>query len=131
VTFKILQEMFFLFPEENEDINLTPKIFDVKISIKSETKMILRFLISERLAQVMAENFLGETISSEAEIKEVLKEFVNMVGGNFISLIDPNSKGSLGLPQVFKIEAKKINEISSLKKFNIEGEIFGFAIEGE
>ena len=128
VTFKILADMFFLFPEEIKDINLPKEIFEGKISINSENKINLRFFISQKLAKTMAENFMGEVVS-EDEINEVIKEFVNMIGGNFIARIDPEGKKKLDLPYVTKI--KTINLVPDLKKYEIEGEFFAFTIERE
>jgi len=130
VIFEILENMFFLFPEEDGG-TVPPMVFEGNIAINGKEKILLRFFIPERLAQIMAENFIGEEVEdiSNQDVIEVVKEFVNMIGGNYISLIDPKGERHLGLPEVKKIDTKEIDKLAELNKYQIEEQFFGFCVE--
>ncbi|MDL1970000.1 MAG: chemotaxis protein CheX [Candidatus Desulfofervidaceae bacterium] len=131
VIFEILEDMFFIFPEEENEIVLPPKLIEGNIAISGKEKIILRFFIPKELARIMAENFMGEEEReiSDQDIIEVIKEFVNMVGGNYLSLIDLEGKMQLGLPQVKEIDTKEVDKLAKVEKCQIEGQFFGFCVE--
>jgi len=79
----------------------------------------------------MAENFMGEKEMLDQDIIEVIKEFVNMVGGNYISLIDLEGRMQLGLPQVKETSTKELDKLTKVEKSQIEGHFFGFCMEKE
>jgi len=59
----------------------------------------------------------------------VIKEFANMVGGNYVSLIDLEGRMQLGLPQVKETSKKELDKLTKVKKSQIEGQFFGFCME--
>ncbi len=131
VIFEILEDMFFIFPEEENEIILPPKLIEGNIAISGKERIILRFFIPKALACIMAENFMGEKEMSDQDIIEVIKEFVNMVGGNYVSLIDLEGRMQLGLPQVKETSTRKLDKLTKVEKCQIEGHFFGFCMEKE
>ena len=89
----------------------------------------MRFFITKTLARIMAANFMGEKKISDQEIIEVIKEFANMVGGNYVSLIDLEGRIQLGLPQVKETSKKELDKLTKVERCQIEGEFFGFCME--
>jgi len=129
VIFEILEDMFFIFPEEENEIVFPPKLIEGNIAISGEERIILRFFITKALARIMAANFMGEKKTSDQEIIEVIKEFANMVGGNYVSLIDLEGRMQLGLPQVKETSKKELDKLTKVERCQIEGEFFGFCME--
>ena len=131
VIFEILEDMFFIFPQEENEIVLPPKLIKGTIAISGEERIILRFFITKALARIMAANFMGEEEKeiSDQEIIEVIKEFVNMVGGNYVSLIDLEGRMQLGLPQVKETSKKELDKLTKVERCQIEGQFFGFYME--
>jgi len=129
VIFEILEDMFFIFPEEENEIVFPPKLIEGNIAISGEKRIILRFFITKVLARIMAANFMGEKKISDQEIIEVIKEFANMVGGNYVSLIDLEGRMQLGLPQVKETNKKELDKLTKVERCQIEGEFFGFCME--
>ena len=129
VIFEILEDMFFVFPEEENEIVFPPKLIEGNIAISGEERIILRFFITKTLARIMAANFMGEKKISDQEIIEVIKEFANMVGGNYVSLIDLEGRMQLGLPQVKETSKKELDKLTKVERCQIEGQFFGFCME--
>ena len=129
VSFEILEDMFFIFPEEENEIVLPPKLIEGNIAISGGERIILRFFITKALARIMAANFMGEKKTSDQEIIEVIKEFANMVGGNYVSLIDLEGRMQLGLPQVKETNKKELDKLTKVERCQIEGHFFGFCME--
>ena len=59
----------------------------------------------------------------------VIKEFANMVGGNYVSLIDLEGRMQLGLPQVKETSKKELDKLTKVERYQIEGHFFGFCME--
>jgi len=129
VIFEILEDMFFIFPEEENEIVFPPKLIEGNIAISGKEKIILHFFVTKTLARIMAANFMGEKKISDQEIIEVIKEFTNMVGGNYVSLIDLEGRMQLGLPQVKETSKKELDKLTKVERCQIEGEFFGFCME--
>ncbi len=126
--FNILSEMFFLFPED-ETPSLPKELYEGSISISNGSPIHLHFFIGADLAKVMAENFIGEDEITERDIVETIKEFVNMVVGNYISDIDPEGMMELGIPQVRKVDPSEVEGLKGLAQYQIDGHFLGIWIK--
>ncbi len=126
--FEILSDMFFVFPEDEEP-EMPEEVYEGVISINGNTSMYLHFFIAPELAKVMAENFIGEEMISEEDILETVKEFVNMVAGNYIGIIDPEGKRELGLPKVKRVKTSEIKRLTEIHKYQVESCFLGFWVE--
>lgn len=105
---EIMTEMFFLFPDLDDDGKPAQiiEIFnaDYRTNIGYENGDFLFFEWDKRLLSNMAANFLG---TDPCEIKDsqmlsVAQEATNVIGGRYLVLVDPDKSRSLSLPQLLK-----------------------------
>jgi len=101
VTFKVLETMFFSLPEPcdaspNEDWDLY-----AGIKLQGPEEITLHLFLHKELAVKLAADFLGtehEEIAAEA-LLDMMKEMVNMIGGNLLTRLDSQTCLSLGVPE--------------------------------
>jgi len=120
---EIMEKMFFIVPEELEGGTLMPRgDYVAEINLKGPGSLTLRALVSEGLAQMMAQNLLPDEEPTPERLKDVLREFANMLGGNLI--IELGSQWQLGLPKVYEgVEAfGLIGAEQPVLEFDCEGE---------
>lgn len=128
---EVLENMFFMVPEGLEGTGPQARgDFLAEIVLKGPRFIRLMFLVNQTTAEQMAQNLLpGEELTPQL-VRDVLKEFANMVGGNFVKYLGAEWK--LGLPEVHEgLEA--IGLISGkhpLMEFDVEGEILSVYLEG-
>lgn len=106
VIFEILQDMFFIFPEEYDDKEIKTvsdiELASFSIDIQGKDPFELYFFFTRDTGLEMASNYLGEeeeTIDQKM-IKETIKEAVNVIGGNFLNHMSMDLE--LGLPKYCK-----------------------------
>lgn len=135
VIFEVLQDMFFLFPDELDDDESfekadNPTIYSFSIPIDGNGPFKLRFFLTFETGKQMASNYLGEEEKDidHKLIIETFKEAVNVLGGNYLNIIGTDHH--LGLPEYHdKTSLKNIlkvteNNINNSIKLKIEGEPF-------
>lgn len=107
VIFKIMSEMYFLFPDE-EDVPLpddayTAGSYVYQLNLQKQGSLtVLFFRFDNRLAQKMCEYFLGinrEEVTPES-IQGTIGECVNMVVGNLLNEIDDRAEINMGVPRL-------------------------------
>ena len=110
VVYEIMDEMFFLFPEINEEGQpkesgiLTEDFSDVGIHFNTEHQIRLR--IEHSLLEDMTVNFTGlqpEEIQQE-HLQSTATETANIIGGNFLVKIDPEQTYKLSIPELLNPE---------------------------
>jgi hypothetical protein len=130
--------MFFLFPEviENkEDISNMPRDYFKALIHLNDNKWLLILRGSEKLAEAMTKNFLGQEGSvDEPEIADVFREAVNVIAGNFLMKLGGRKRISLGVPEVEKCRKFRRDEtqrdfIGGLL-FNVDDEFCDVYIKG-
>jgi len=107
----VLERMFFIFIEPvsaNECAGeLTGTSFHhVHISFAgAQKKLELAFYFATSLGTQMAANFLGMEVSEvdTTQVRDVLKEMVNMVAGGLVNIGDPDGRIKLGIPNVAEV----------------------------
>lgn len=127
---EIMEKMFFIVPEELEGGTLMPRgDFVAEITMKGPTSLTLRALVSQGLAEMMAKNLLPDEDPSPEGLKDVLREFANMLGGNLILELGP--KWQLGLPKVYEgVEAfGLIGAEEPLLEYDCEGETLAIYLQ--
>lgn len=97
VIFDVFADMFFLFLEKSEEQQQPgkPDWHKIGVNIISDDPYRLIFLIGERTAGLMAENYLG--LQAPEMVVDVLKESVNVVAGNYLNKLNDASR--LGIPE--------------------------------
>jgi hypothetical protein len=138
VIFKVFETMFFLFPEviENqEDVTDMPRdYFKARIHL-NDNKWLLILLGSEKLAEAMTKNFLGQEGSvDEFQVADVFREAVNVIAGNFLMKLGGKKRISLGIPEVEK--CRRFSRDETKKNFfggalfNVDNEFCEVLIKG-
>ena len=116
---RIMTDMFFLFPDMDEDgeqiTTGEPSEDCVKVSIHFNTDYYLYFELDIGLLEEMASNFLGRSIDSltNDDLKSMAIETANIIGGNYLVEVDPNHSFSLCIPKIVETE----NDLSSAEWF--------------
>jgi hypothetical protein len=101
----------------------------------NDDKWLLILRGSERLAEAMTKNFLGQEGSvDELEIADVFREAVNVIAGNLLMKLGGKKRISLGIPEVEKCRKfsrgkTKRGFIGGLL-FNVDGEFCEVWIKG-
>lgn len=124
---KVLETMFFQ-PVQITINNVTlrewftrkPLLQGASINFTGPVAGSLFFLIPESAANEITANFLGinaERIDA-AQRADTVKEALNMIGGNMLSVVDTEGLFTLDIPQLIAKEA-----LSSNKLQDIQGEI--------
>lgn len=83
VTSKILEEMFFMYEETVPDHFDHHLVYCASVILPG-TKISM--ITGQVIGESMAKNFLGLDDVDENDIKDVIKEMVNMIAGNYIGL---------------------------------------------
>lgn len=128
---EVLEEMFFMVPEGLEGVGLQARgDFLAEIVLRGERSIRLMFLLSKATAEQMAQNLLPGEETTPQLVKDVLKEFANMVGGNLIKYLGADWR--LGLPEVYEgIEALGLlGSRQPIMEFDVDGEILSVYLEG-
>jgi len=128
---EVLEEMFFMVPEGLEGVGLQARgDLLAEIVIRGERSIRLMFLLSKATAEQMAQNLLPGEETTPQLVKDVLKEFANMVGGNLIKYLGADWR--LGLPEVYEgIEALGLlGSRQPIMEFDVDGEILSVYLEG-
>ncbi len=138
VIFSVFETMFFLFPEAVEsekDRPVNPDEYFRAFLYLNDNKWLLILRGSEKLADTMAKNFLGqEGPVDEAEVADVFREAVNVIAGNFLLKLDGGDRVSLGVPEVEKCRRfhreETVREFDGDLVFNLGGEFCEVSIKG-
>ena len=115
VIFNVFQDMFFIFPEDGEEIDPDRDICYKKVAISiqksGETTYLFQLYFTENQGRMMTENYLGQTEEiTDNLIEETLKEAANVIGGNFLNLFQQGY--SLGIPELMSCQV--IDRISNM-----------------
>jgi len=81
----------------------------INIEKPDDNWLMVRAIVPKKGAQRLAENFSGKeenTATRDAEIDDVVGEFINIITGKFIAEIDSNIGYSIGTPQVLRLTSK-------------------------
>jgi len=101
LTFKVLQEVCFLFQSDSlsKDDSEKPPIL-VQVDCGDTYTIFLQF--DPVLAESITTNFLGTTLDEidETLINSTVSEITNMVGGNFINHLDLDTSSKLSIPKI-------------------------------
>lgn len=122
--FDVMETMFYFTLEEKKDMgNELSAIFDIeslrscKITFSGDHAGTIYLMVPQTLLTPMTQNFMGEDNDdlSEELTDGTLKEALNMIAGNALTLINKESYMGLGIPEM--IDAKAI-------PFNADGLVF-------
>lgn len=109
----IMTDMFFLFSDIDDDgmeIKVSENQDDaIHVGIHYHTDKFLHIAIDRPMIHEMAANFIGlapDEIEDE-HISSMALEAANILGGNYLVRIDPESKYQLSIPEL--LETKDIN----------------------
>ena len=104
--FKIMSEMFFIFNSDEEPYNKSARkdCHIYTININNESQILLEFKLNRELMNNMMSNFTGTDYESlkDEEVIEGIKEFVNIVSGNFIEIFE--EKMNMGIPAIQQLD---------------------------
>lgn len=105
---KIMTDMFFIFPDMNEEgEQLTegvPSTDNIKVGIHFNTEHYLLFNMDRALLKEMAANFMGlmpDDIEEE-HLHSMATETANIIGGNYLVEIDPERECKLSIPRILE-----------------------------
>jgi len=138
VIFSVFDTMFFLFPEAVEsekDLPVLPDNYFRAFLHLNDNKWLLILRGSEKLADTMAKNFLGqEGPIDESEIADVFREAVNVIAGNFLLKLGDEDRMAIGVPEVEKCRRfhreETVREFDGGLLFNVDGEFCEVCIKG-
>lgn len=105
---EILETMFFMFPEpwEGEEAyqELGRETLEGRIALGGEGGFGIHIYLSVPLAKKMAANFLGckEEELSDVEIRDVVREAVNMLAGNLLNTEESLRRLEMSIPEVLE-----------------------------
>jgi hypothetical protein len=134
---QVLETMFYetADPVEPEEFSGPGHLGSVEL--KGASGGELRLLLGDGLLSGLARNFYGagEAGLAEEQLKDVLRELVNMVGGSFVELLGEVPGGlSLGIPEVSAVDAKDGKHDGPGERlaldFEVDGEILGLRLLG-
>lgn len=99
---KVMSEMYFIFisDEEPYDSGSSKDDYIYTLILENVEQLLLEFKLNKRLMDMMLLNFTGMELDEldDQEIINGIKEFVNVVGGNFINMF--KKKMDMKLPQI-------------------------------
>lgn len=102
----IMTDMFFLFSDIDDD-GMEVKVKEnqadaVHVSIHYNTEKFLHIAIDRPMLHEMAANFIGLAPDEieEEHIASMALEAANILGGNYLVRIDPESKFQLSIPEL-------------------------------
>ena len=102
----IMTDMFFLF-SDIDDEGIEIKVSDnqddaIHVSIHFHTDKFLHIAIDRTMLNEMAANFIGLSPDEiqEDHIASMALEAANILGGNYLVRIDPDSKFKLSIPEL-------------------------------
>lgn len=102
VIFNVMAEMYFIFPLEvdGDEKAISPETTCYRLTYKGESDFFLEISIENSLLSMMIQNFIGIDANDldPNTIAEGGKEFVNIVGGNFMDCFDHPC--SMGIPEI-------------------------------
>ncbi len=138
VIFSVFDTMFFLFPEAVEsekDLPALPDDYFRAFLHLNDNKWLLILRGSEKLADTMAKNFLGqEGPVDESDVADVFREAANVIAGNFLLKLGGEDRVSIGVPEVEK--CRRFHREETVRKFdgdllfNLGGEFCEVSIKG-
>ena len=103
---RIMTDMFFIFPDMDDDgeqlTEGSPAEDCMQVGIHFNTDFYLHFEIDRELLAEMASNFMGlaEDDIDEEKLESMATETANIIGGNYLVKIDPDSEYSLSIPEI-------------------------------
>jgi len=108
LTSNILETMFFI-TQETEPL---VKNFQYKFACNiQDAKFDIVLLFCEKTAVLMTENFLGIDKASTKDVQDTLKESVNIIVGNFLGALFPDSPKKINIPvMIDNINAINVDE---------------------
>ena len=99
---KVMSEMYFIFisDEEPYDSGSNKDDYIYTLVLENEEQLLLEFKLNKRLMDMMLLNLIGMELDEldDQEIINGIKEFVNVVGGNFINMFE--KKMDMKLPKI-------------------------------
>ena len=99
-TFDVFEKMFFIFLEPSEDASGE---YDMETCIRFRGGYLsgsMRMLFTKSLAEGMTRNLLNlDAAPSEQQTTDCAKEAVNMVCGNFLSILEGKKVFDLSIPE--------------------------------
>ncbi len=100
---EVLETMFFVFVDFNGDSS-EAQLAECESSISlynSRERVDISFKAREEFARLISANLLGldESDVGSDDLEDTMKEFANMVGGNYKARIDVRNQWDLGIPQ--------------------------------
>lgn len=102
----IMTDMFFLFSDIDDD-GMEIKVKDnypdaIHVSIHYHTDRFLHIAVDRPMLHEMAANFIGLSPDEiqESDVQAMALEAANILGGNYLVRIDPESKYQLSIPQI-------------------------------
>ncbi|NLI82498.1 MAG: chemotaxis protein CheX [Deltaproteobacteria bacterium] len=100
---EVLETMFFMFVDFDGDCP-GDHYSDCEsfISLKNNKGRVdIAFKVREEFARMISANLLGldELDVTQEDMEDTMKEFANMVGGNYKARFDVNNQWELGIPQ--------------------------------
>jgi hypothetical protein len=102
----IMTDMFFLFPDIDDDgQEITQKDNQddaIHVQIHYHTDSFLHIAIDRSIVHEMAANFIGLAPDEvqDSDIESMALECANILGGNYLVRIDPESKYQLSIPEL-------------------------------
>lgn len=107
---RIMTEMFFLFPDIDENGEQVtrgkPTDDSIKVSVHFSSHDGLLFKADHELLAKMASNFMGilpDRIEEE-HLRSMAAEAANIIGGNYLSEVDPDSEYDLAVPKIIETD---------------------------
>ncbi|MBW2108608.1 MAG: chemotaxis protein CheX [Deltaproteobacteria bacterium] len=121
----VFETMFFMFPEPLGKDDTAPwvseLIFLARVGLKNTPHAVVLHA-SETLAHHMAAAIIGtDRPIPEAEVLDVLKEAVNMVGGCLVTFLNLHKQVSLDVPQAERLDSSPL--LKSATVYDVDGEL--------
>ena len=120
----VLETMFFQ-PVQIADTDCTLQewfahnraLLGATLNFKGPSSGSLYLLIPVEIISEITANFLGlrEEEVNEEQKRDTIKEAVNIIGGNMLSLFDKKGAFKLGIPELMKEEELTDNKLGDLK----------------
>lgn len=100
---EVLETMFFVFVDFSGDSSeVPPAECESSISLYNNRERVdISFKAREEFARLISANLLGldENDVESDDLEDTMKEFANMVGGNYKARIDARNRWDLGIPR--------------------------------
>lgn len=128
----VFQKMYFMFPEalgEDDPVPTLPgSCFRARVGMKNGLEVVVLYG-SEQLVISMARNLLGtDQAPEESDLIDIFREVANMIAGNLILSLTPDSRVRLDIPVAERMQV--CSELRALPGtvFNIDDEFFKLAV---